>query len=136
MRAALCDCGPRARPRAGGEANVIVANVSQVFRVVAQGQGDLCVGLGSVRRVVRPAGVRKSARRFLRRGVALFPTRWKSERGGRVSPRRYVLRANDDVYLRLKPTARALFGAGPPARVYGGLFLDGSVMTVPRREWR
>ena len=44
----------------------------------------------------------------------------------------YVLRANDDVYLRLEDTASLLFRAGPPSRIYGGLFVDGSSMSVPR----
>lgn len=34
-----------------------------------------------------------------------------------------MARANDDVYLRLEPTLAALFAAGPPSRVYAGLFV-------------
>jgi len=45
----------------------------------------------------------------------------------------WVLRANDDVYLRLPGTMRAL-AAHPPANVVAGLFLDGANMHVPRPE--
>lgn len=45
----------------------------------------------------------------------------------------WVLRANDDVYLRLPDTMRAL-AAHPPANVVAGLFLDGANMHVPRPE--
>ena len=44
----------------------------------------------------------------------------------------YVGRANDDVYLRLEPTKELLYKAGPPARVFAGLFMSG--MRVPRLE--
>jgi len=46
----------------------------------------------------------------------------------------YVLRANDDVYLRLEATVTGLFKAGPPSRVYAGLFVDPSTMHVPRLD--
>ena len=42
----------------------------------------------------------------------------------------YVLRANDDVYLRLEATVSGLYKAGPPSRVYAGLFVDPSTMHV------
>lgn len=60
--------------------------------------------------------------------VAIF--RW----GARVCGSWYTLRANDDVYLRLERTARLLFATGPPSRLYGGLFVDGAAMRVPRAE--
>ena len=42
----------------------------------------------------------------------------------------YVLRANDDVYLRLEATVSGLYKAGPPSRVYAGLFVDPATMHV------
>jgi hypothetical protein len=45
----------------------------------------------------------------------------------------WVLRANDDVYLRLPETMRVL-ASHPPANVVAGLFLDGANMHVPRPE--
>ena len=46
----------------------------------------------------------------------------------------YVLRANDDVYLRLEATVQGLYKAGPPSRVYAGLFVDPSTMHVPTQR--
>ena len=47
----------------------------------------------------------------------------------------WVLRANDDVYLRLPETMRVL-ASHPPANVVAGLFLDAANMHVPRPEPR
>ena len=41
-----------------------------------------------------------------------------------------LLRANDDVYLRLEATVAGLYKAGPPSRVYAGLFVDPATMHV------
>lgn len=59
--------------------------------------------------------------------VALF--KWGVERCGAF----WVLRANDDVYLRLDATMQ-LLASHPPANVVMGLFLDGKAMHVPRPE--
>ncbi|KAJ8611969.1 hypothetical protein CTAYLR_004354 [Chrysophaeum taylorii] len=66
--------------------------------------------------------------RTVRKVVAIFA--W----GTRSCGAYYVARANDDVYLRLGPTMAMLFAAGPPSRIYAGLFLDGSGLRVPRLE--
>jgi hypothetical protein len=59
--------------------------------------------------------------------VALF--RWGVEECGAY----WVLRSNDDVYLRIPPTLQLLM-QHPPANVMMGLMIDGSRMSVPRPE--
>mmetsp|Transcript_40951 Transcript_40951/g.82628 ORF Transcript_40951/g.82628 Transcript_40951/m.82628 type:complete len:475 (-) Transcript_40951:406-1830(-) len=59
--------------------------------------------------------------------IAVF--RWGVEKCGAY----WVLRSNDDVYLRLKPTI-LLLSLHPPANTMMGLMIDGKQMTIPRPE--
>ena len=62
-----------------------------------------------------------------RKVVSIF--RWGVEACGAY----WVLRANDDVFLRLEPTL-TLLQSSPPANIYMGLMVDGRSMSVPRPE--
>ena len=62
-----------------------------------------------------------------RKVVAIF--RWGVERCGAY----WVLRSNDDVFLRLGPTMERILRR-PPVKLYMGLVIDGASMAVPRPE--
>ncbi|KAJ1451316.1 galactosyltransferase-domain-containing protein [Pelagophyceae sp. CCMP2097] len=68
----------------------------------------------------------ESYKRTVHKALAIF--KW----GTSACNAWYVLRCNDDIYLRLGATLKMVYGAGPPTRVYAGKFLTG--MRVPRFE--